>query len=124
MRHQVGLAFLDPFDPARIGPALSWRAVDHGSTSVDGSVRSGRASCRNWRRFGFNAVGSGSTCLLCSVSVEGCNGQTSPVTITIRHDPEKGTVLAARVPGQATCFCKLFGNNLNLVLSHIRFFQS
>jgi hypothetical protein len=77
----------------------------------------------SWRYFGFNAIRGTSTCLLCSVTVEGCNGQASPVAVTIRHDLQKRPMLAPRVPGHAACFRKLFGNSLNLVFSHIRFLQ-
>jgi hypothetical protein len=58
-----------------------------------------------------------------SVAVEGCNDQSGLLTVTIRHNLQKTTALAARIPGQTACFRKLFGNNLNLIISHIRVFQ-
>jgi hypothetical protein len=60
---------------------------------------------------------------LCSVAVEGCNGQASPVAVAIRHKPQKRPTLAARVPGHAACFRKLFGYYFYLVLSHLKLLQ-
>jgi hypothetical protein len=123
VRHQVGPVSLDPFNPARIGSLLSWRTVDHSGTNLDRGVRSCSCFCGRWWQFGFDAIHGSRTCPLCSIAVQGCDGQASPVAVTIRHNLQKGPTLAARVPGHTACFRKLCGNSLNLILGHIRFFQ-
>ena len=48
-------ASLNPFNPARIGSLLSWRAVNHGGTSLDDTVRSRRCFRESRPQFSFYA---------------------------------------------------------------------
>jgi hypothetical protein len=120
------LASLDLLHPARVGPLLSRRSVDHCDADPEGAIRDGVRLRLLWDRSNIDAVGRvrGSyPSLVRSIAVKSRDGQASPVTVAIRHDPQERTTFATRVPCNTAGFGKLFGNGFNFVLGHIRFFR-